>query len=485
MTVPGVTIQNQDGQTGVAPQADPDGIIAVIAGGNGPAPKNVAMLFNDWSTAYSQAGDGPASEYTAYLIDTAKKPVLVVVANTSQPGVYTAFSFVGTGSSVPTAGATTPLDSFGVVVVIAAGGTVGTPGITFQLSLQGGDPGSFGPVTALGSATSIVVPLTGITIDLAGGTLVSGDTFSFQTTGPLVTDADLSAALEALRVTNLPFEALIIDAFADATTISAVDAWLAGLEIVGEYKVGVLNARFKNIAASESETDYAASLTALRNGSAPSTRLLVGADGCDIISPIRNIFMRRPASLAIAARTMKINDAKMASYIADGPLDDARIAYANGTPKYHDEQKYPGLDGLAFATLRSVPRKVGAYVNLPELYSAPGSDWVFWPHARVMNDAKSIAYDVLTAQCSIGVHRQPNPQNPAVFNITENDAEKLEELVQEQYDAQILPVEASSLTFTLSRTDNLSSNGPQTLTGTIALGALRYVCQFNVNAKFV
>jgi Protein of unknown function (DUF2586) len=486
MTVPGATITNQDGQTGVSPQADPDGIIAVIAGASGSLPLNTPTLYNDWSTAYGDASDGPLAEYVAYIVDTAQKPVLAIRSATSQAGEYGAFdNSLMTGASRASAGGTQPLDWYDVVVQFGAGGDVGTAGITYQVSLEGGDEGTFGGITQLGASTSIVIPNTGITIDLTSASVNTGDQFSFSVSGPQVTSADLVAALEALRVTTLPYEALIIDAAADPTMIAAVDTWLAGIEAVGEYKVGVLNVRYKNIAASESEQAYAASLTALRNGSSPSTRVVVAADAGDTISPIRNIYMKRPAGLDIAARTMKIDDAVMASLIGDGPLDNCRITDDAGNPKYHDEQKYPGLDDIGYATLRSVPRKTGAFCNLPRLWSEAGSDWVFWPHARVMNDCKSIAFDVLTALCSIGVHTQPNPQNPNIKNITEVDASRFEDLVQDQYDTQIVPKRASSATFSLSRTDNLSSNGPQTLTGTIALGALRYVVKFNVNAKFV
>lgn len=484
--LPGASIQNQDGQTGVAPQADPEGIIALIAASRGGTlAENVVAMYTDWGTLSTDAGNGPLPQLGAYFLDTTQKPILVIRVLGSLAGSYEHVDNTGmTGACVASSGGGEPNDSYDVLVVFVKGGTVGTStDITYQLALDG-DPNSLGPITALGNATTITPANTGITINLSTAAVNAGDSFEVITRGPRVTSGDLTAALAALAATTLPWESVFVDGDADETMIAAVDEWLAGLEPTGEYKVGVLNARYRNVSASESESAYAASMQLLRNVS-NSTRVTLAADASDVISPILNIFMRRPAQLGVAAREMAVDYAVMASYVNDGPLENIRITDPAGNPKYHNEQKNPGLDDLGFSTLRTIPRRSGTYNTLTRLWSAPGSDWVFWPHARVMNLAKSIAYDVLTGQCSIGVHVRANPQNPQVKNITESDAQKLESLVQAEYDAQITPKRASSAGFSLSRTDSLTSNGPSTLTGTIQVGALRYVVKFSINAKFV
>lgn len=482
--LPGADIANQDGSTGVAPQSDPEGIVAFIAasrGGN--LALNTPAMYTDWSTAHTDAGDGPLPELAAYQLDVTGLPFILVRVQGSA-GIYGAFAQTKQGTSVPSSGATEPVDSFDVLVVYPVGGTIGADdGKTYRVSLTG-DPNDLGPAIALGTANSLVIPSTGITVQLGAGTVVAGDQFEFTTTGPRVLQGDLAAALAALAASDLPWEAVLIDGDANDTMIAAVDVFIRGLEAVGEYKVGALNTRYKNIAASESEQAYAASLAQLRAVSS-STRITLASDASDVISPIRNIFMRRPAQLGVTAREMSVDFAQMASVPGDGPLADVRITTPSGAPKYHNEQKNPGLDDMGFSTLRTIPRRSGAYNTLTRLWSALGSDWVFWPHARVMNLAKSIAWDKLSAQTSIGVHVRPNPQTPTVKNITEADAQKIEGLVQAQYDTDIVGKRASSASFALSRSDNLASNGPQTLTFTIQVGALRYVGKYKGVSKFI
>lgn len=483
--LPGAEITNQDGNTGVSPQADPTGILAIIAAcSGGAASELVASLYTDWATALVDHGYGPLTELAAYQLNTAQKPVLLIRSPASTAGdMGVVDNSLMVGACRGSAGATEPLDRFDIEIQFVTAGTVGVTGITYKVSLDGGE--TFGPPIALGTSTSIVPTNTNATIDLTSATVVAADILAVTTTGPVLTASDFTAALEALKQADLPWEAVLLDAEAGSTEIAALDTWLSGLETVGEYHTGALNSRFRDLAASESEATFATAMAAIRTASAGTIRAIVGTDGEDLISPIRSIFMRRPASSAVAAREMSVDLAVMASYIADGNLANARITTPTGAPKYHNEQKSPGLDDLGFCTLRTVPRHTGAYNTLTRLFSPAGSDWVFWPHARVMNKAKSLAYDELTAQCSIGVHVRKNPQNPSVKNITEADAQKLEGLVQSRYDTEIVPKRASAATFSLMRNDDLSSNGGNTLTGTIAIDGLRYIVKFAVTAKFV
>lgn len=86
--------------------------------------------------------------------------------------------------SRPTLGASlvgSPTDTAQVKVVIVVGGVVGVAGITFKTSLD--DGATFGPVLALGVATSILV--LGVTLNLAGA-LLADDFVRWVASGPAV-----------------------------------------------------------------------------------------------------------------------------------------------------------------------------------------------------------------------------------------------------------------------------------------------------------
>jgi hypothetical protein len=483
--LPGVYDTDQDGSTGVAPQTDPTGIVAIIAASSDATMAiDTPMMFTDLATSQANGGSGPLVELGAYFLAITGKPI-VLIRVTGTAAVYSAIDHTKVvGTSVPTAGGTTPLDTFPVQVKIGVGGVIGVAGITYSYSIDNGE--TWSQPQALGTAASIAIPGTGVTFTLtAAQTFVAGDLFTCTTTGPRVQESDIANALAALEATTLPWDGVFIDGDGDQTMIAAVDTWLASLAATGEYKWGSLNTRLKTVG--ESEATYATAMQTIRNATS-SKYLHVGAEGCDAISPIRDVYMVRQAHLGIIARALTGDIGRMASVPGDGPLESIRITTPSGAPKYHNEQKNPGLDDMGFSTLRSIPRRVGAYNTLTRLFSPPGSDWVFVPHARVMNLAKQIAYDKLSAITSLGIHTQKikNAQGDIVRVITEADAQKIEGLVNPEYTQQISGENlANAATFTLSRSDDLSSNGPQTLKYAIQVDALRYIGEFVGVSKFI
>ena len=483
--LPGVYDTDQDGSTGVAPQTDPTGIVAIVAASSdGTTAIDTPQMFTDLASIQAAMGSGPLVELAAYFLAITGKPV-VLVRVTGSAAVYGAIDHTKvTGTSVPTAGATVPLDTFPIQVKIGVGGAVGVAGITYSYSIDGGE--TWSQPQALGVATSIVIPGTGVTFDLtATQTFIAGDLFTCTTTGPRVVEADIAGATAALGATTLPWEVAFFDGDADQTMVAAVDTWLASLAASGEYKWASLNTRLYT--AGESDSTYQTAMQTIRNA-ASSKYIHLGAEGCDALSPIRDVYMVRQAHLGIIARVLEGDIGRMASVPGDGPLESIRITTTSGAPKYHNEQKNPGLDDMGFSTLRSKPKKSGAFNTLTRLFSAPGSDWVFVPHARVMILAKQIAYDKLDAITSIGVHTQKikNAQGQIVRVITEADAQKIEGLVNPAYSEQIAGENrANGATFALSRSDDLSSNGPQTLTYAIQVDALRYIGKFVGVSKFI
>jgi hypothetical protein len=365
------------------------------------------------------------------------------------------------------------------VVTIVAGGTRGVAGITFTYSLDGGLTTS--AVQALATASTFNVPNSGVVLAFGTGTFVAGDTFSFALTGARMTTSDLSTALEALRITSLQWELVLVGGH-DATgaTVTILDTWLAAREAEGRYRSFICNAVPKGV------TTEAAYLTAMNTAwsAVASIRGCVGADVGDLVSslPGRGLTQQRPVSLALAARAAKIAYGTDPAFVADGPVTGFGLADARSNPKNHDENIYPGLDALRLVTLRSFDRKAGTFITNANVISTQGSDYVWLQHVRTMNRACEISFDVLTQQLSRGVRKSTKTGPLGEVYIAEEDAQRIEQLVNQSLTE--LKSQVSDLRFTLSRTDNIGSNGPVVLNGDLKVSSLSYIKEIDENASF-
>jgi phage gp36-like protein len=99
-------------------------------------------------------------------------------------------TFSALGSSTISPSPSPPSGTFPIVVRFTAGGVVGTPGITWQFSVDGGVTYN-GVDLALGSSRSIVVPNTGAAFLLGDGSIVGGQKFSCTVQSPFV-EAELN-----------------------------------------------------------------------------------------------------------------------------------------------------------------------------------------------------------------------------------------------------------------------------------------------------
>lgn len=474
MPTPAVSIFKQDGNTGVVRPAA-DGILAIIA----PSEKGTVNLPSSYARpdlALADFGNGALVEADTYCTAISQNSAVLIRGTASTAAVYSAVTHSGPGTSVVTATVGTPLDDYLVIVTIVDPGTVGVAGVTYTYSLDGGKTTS-GKI-ALGTAMTIVIPNSGVTLSLAAGTLLAGQTETVTTTGPKLTNADVVLALDALRLSALPWDAVLIHADADATMVATVDTWLLAREGEGRYKTAILNTVMRT--AAQSEAAYLTAQTPIAAGMT-SKSIVVGADGADLPSQIRGIVQKRPTSWFVAARGMRVDVGTDVAFVADGPVSGASLYDDRGNPKYHDELATPGLDALRLATLRTFYGREGVYINNAPIVSSTGSDYVFWQHARLMNKACGIAYDLLTSLLSLKVRKQAS--NGTIF---EEDAASIEAIVNSELARQLVTNgRVTAAQFVLSRTDVLTANSGATLNGELQMIANAYVKKFSVQARFV
>jgi len=494
--LPSVSITKVDFATGsVAPS--PVGVLAIIAPASS-GPQNVATSYTQDTQAWNDFGPSSLVGLASYVMQESGNPVVVIRPLTSTAATYGTIDVTGmTGTSVPTAGAAVPADNYDVIVTVVAGGTIGAAGLTYTYSLDGGN--STSGVQALptgGAPITLTLPnftrggSPGVSFSLAAGTWIAGDFFRVLTLHAQQTSADLTTALEALRVTTIPWEAVLIDQDAATGAAALLDTWLAGLEKVGKFKMAFLNTRLKNqphvpgtSGAVETETAYATAMGTLAAGSAPSIRVAFSTDGGEIQSTLTGLSMTRPSSLFVAARSMGIAIGIEPAYVALGPLGGVTITDDIGNPAYHNEEIYQNLDQLQLTTLRSVNGQSGAYVTNGRIFSTVGSDYVLIPHVRTMNRSCEIAYQILTKSLSKGIGKKQKDPVTGLVYILEADALAIEGQVNAAVRPQ-LQNQVQQYAFTLSRTDDLSANSGAILNGSSAIVALAYIKGFKVLASF-
>jgi hypothetical protein len=479
--LPSVEIVKSDFNTGVVQPSD-EGVLAIIATSE-TGPHNVAAEYTRTKTAFDDYGAGPLVEYGAYDMAVARKPTLLVRGSASTSGAYGTVTITGSsvGGATITAGATEPLDDFDVMVEFLTSGTVGVSGIKYTQSLDGGKHTSV-PMS-LGTLSTLTIDGTGVSFALGSGTVTAGETVECSVTAPKITSIDLPASLEALRVSAVPWEVVLVQGDADADMCNVLDLWLKQLELEGKYKCAVVNTRFRDRVTPEAESAYATALQAAFD-SVATINVCVGADGGDCTSVITGNSQQRPTSLAVAARAMSTDVSVDPAQKSDGSIPSYSIQDERGNPKYHDEYLHPGLDDLRLATLRSFAAEPGVFITNAPLISPQNSDFVYLQHARVMNRLAEVSFAALKTQLSKGVRKQRKAQpSGAVFIVTE-DALAIESLVQVAVD-KAAKGRVSGVKFTLSRDDDIGSNAGATITGTLSVAALSYIKKITVTAKFV
>lgn len=461
MTQPVVIITEQDGQLGVLPPSA--GRILAFVGTSSLGALNTPATFARVKDLVASFGEGPLVEAAAHEIEKYGRPVLVVRALGSIPATATAVVFTGTGTSVITVDPLVlPVDDYEVELHVLAGGTVGTDGITFQISLDGGE--NFSGVVGLGVATTFTVPGAGIKLDFAAGTLVAGDVATFTTAAPQWGGTDLGAALDALGLTTVNWEGVEIVGNLLASTFDVVETKITGLAAIGKNHWWVGNTRLPN--AGESEAAYLAAMTTAFGSKATKHGVLCfGA--CKMVSSVSGRRYRRPVSFVAAAREQSLSEEQDSAFIDLGPLPCA-IRDDAGNPDEHDESANPGADDARFYTLRTWEGYQGVYVNRPRLFSVTGSDFDLLPHRRVMNLARDVLRNYFTRRLN-----KPVRVNRDTGFILEAEALEIESgATAALRTALVTKPKASEAVFVLSRFDNLLST--KTLTGDSRVTPLAY-----------
>ena len=518
--LPGAQINkiNSSGQT--VPQSA-TGVAAIVApcSGGGSAVTNLATSWVSPGLVQNTYTAGPLVELSAYELDdtagaglpiVAVKTTTTAVGTLGSPTVVKAIASTFSASVAKTAGLdvaddynavvnnsiASPIPNAlagnvaGVLVYFTSSGVLGTSGPQYVVSLDGGN--SCSDVQSMGTATTIVPtePNTGapcgftITVGTAAQTVTAGDYLWFVTVGPRMGTADLIAALQALYVSKLAFDLVLVHGETSESFTSIIEAWVLTMNARGVFPTVVCNTRFKNQTpgAVETEVAYASAVTAIL---APivGNDLCVGVDGGAYVSPLSGVTKALPTSSYVVA-VCESNEVGTDPAEQDlGALGNCDIDNPQSTPAFHDEAVYNTLDtpgsNTCATTLRSWSGESGAFITNAYLMSSPGSDYVYIQNNRTMNACCTVAFAMVRKWCSKAV-----PRDPKTGFILEPVASAWERLVLKRIKRAVAG-QVSGVSFKISRTDPLTGNGPQTITCYLDDDSLAYPKKIVVNAAFV
>ncbi len=465
-----VNMTIEDGGLGIlAPSTDDvHAVIGICSGGSATevwSGRSVGDLVTD-------NGYGPGVQAAAFAMQVSGSPVLFVKAPITTAGACSAVTHSGAGTSVVTVSVATSYDTYQVIWKAVTAGTIGVTGITFQYSLDDGV--NWSAIKALGTAVTYAIPNTGLTIAFAAGTILADQTESFDATEPLWAIADVQTAIGLLSNGTATFRFIHLVGKMTAANAATLQTEMDGLE--ADFRYTGLLGHCRDFAAAD--VTAAAWRTAILADfvATSAKRVSVTAGHYLITSPIDGWSYRRPLSFAIAARLVSKAVHVDAGRVKDGALSGLTIDVSDGNV-YHDERNTPALDAGRFVTARTLIGRQGMFCTNPNMMSPNGSDFIWWQYRSVVDKACSTARDVLLNFLSSEVRLNTSGY------ILEKDAKDIESRLRSAFrDTLVSPGSVSSVSATVSRTDNIIST--RTINVTIRIVPLGYIKTIDVSLGF-
>ena len=282
------------------------------------------------NTLLTNLGYGPLTEAAA-LVCQAGGTVLAMKLPSNTSGAYQSggVQFTGTGTSVVTATGT-PYDYLFVQFVCVSGGTIGTAGITFTISLDAGR--NNGQTFSLGTATTYTIPNTGVTLNFAAGTLVAGDIAQIGTIAPLWNDSGVQAGLQAFQASPFAIAgvgSMFLVGECASTDTTTIDTYMSSLATGYVFNRIIENCRDAHApvawgGAGETEAAWLTSITTAFSA-VSAERASVSGGFYNMPSFFSNPAggspaYRRSCSWALACREVTIPPQRHAGRVKDGPL---------------------------------------------------------------------------------------------------------------------------------------------------------------------
>ncbi len=483
MTAPSVNLNILSSALGNVPPS-PANTIAIFGTSSGGTAATVQDAYRRSDNLVTDYGYGPGPDLASQCIQSGIPTIFVKVA-TNTPGAATAVTHTGTGTSVMTVTGT-PLDAYDVIVTQKSDGVAGSdPEPQFAVSLDGGQTESRSITMPANRVYSGLAATTGLTLNFTAATIVEDDTYTFQTTAPTWTAADVATAIDALRADRREFGlGYVVGACSKSnadTILASVVQFLTSKKPVGF----IVEARDISVSTGETEAQWMASISA-DFGTFTTDYIDVAAGYCLSTSALTRVEFRRSIGGLAIVRAGRRNIGRDIGAVADGALcpnyggtnNTGPLAGVPVDTVYHDEALNPGLDANRFMTVTSFPGQTGYYITNPNIMCDPTSDFTLLQYRRVMDEAARIARDFFTKLLSTDVRL-----NRRTGFILERDALGIESGCNGKLNSGLVATgAASAVQCVVSRVDDISVT--KTLTVTVSIIPLGYVKTASITLSF-
>jgi hypothetical protein len=295
-----------------------------------------------------------------------------------------------------------------------------------------------------------------VTLNFAAGTYVAATTYSWTSIAPSYSNSDLATGLDSILAINTVKGGFVhvvgqgADASTAATMATTLQSKLVSAAALKKYMRGLIEMP---------AVDKALLITAFAAFSGDRVGAVLGF--LEMVSDVSGRVYKRSLGHSFAARLAKVpisvdairndTDSNIESLPGVVKLVPDGAAASTG---YHDEGTTPGADAARFIAAMTIPGVPGFYVCNPNLMSAPGSDFKWAQHGRVMDRACEVVNTAATKYLSKRLRL-----NSTTGFILEAEALSIEADVGSQVRAAIVqPGHAVSASVVVNRADNLLSS---------------------------
>jgi hypothetical protein len=347
----------------------------------------------------------------------------------------------GSGTAGWVTQASSPIDTYDVIVTIVTGGALGTA--TFTYSMDGGNSQS--AIIATPSGGTYVIAGTGVMLTFAS-TFVAADTYEFTTVTAGFGTSDVAAALTALGADarlwfGFHVAGMGSSSAAAASMCSTCDTSLTAFQTAFRYVMGIVECP---------QTEGDSTIIAAFANFASNRVMVTVTDILHSSSLNRGRTLRRNIGVAIASRLAAINPSQDPGWVGS-PLG----ALANVTRIYRNEAATPGLATNRFTVGTTRPTKNGYFCATGNMMAQAGSDFSSVGNRRVMDIACQTAVGVFINDLNADLLT-----NPGDGTIFDPEASRLEGAVKNALENRLLsptPPDAVAVDAQINRSNNVLS----------------------------
>lgn len=369
----------------------------------------LSIWYQSGLAAQNELGYGDAVDTLAQIIEqpnpngnSTKYPAAMYSCSIGTQGSYGAIDTSGvTGSAAPSFdGAVRPFGTYQIYYRIIQGGTLGTDGITFVSSLDGGRTES--RITALGTALSHTMAdgNSKTIFGTLGATLVAGDVIRGNTLGPVPGTSDVDDAFDALAKSGYRFALVVCDFPADAAMLAHFTTGLNKLKAAGK-RVTVL-CRPRNPNWETDETDSAWNTSIANDYRTYNDSRICPSAAYGLLTDAMTTRKYLRSDLAqYAADVVRIPRHEVPNVPADQAESNFKLVNAAGTTIGHDEGPRGSSTGLSsdsqgnrFRSVQRLPddkRVEDVYSTVPWVLAGTDDRIKTLPVRRVANAMERVA----------------------------------------------------------------------------------------------